>query len=73
MQPLATNAALLIIDMQQGMNEPKLGRRNNADAEVQMQRLLKAWRQSNRPVVHIRHMSRSPDSVFWPGQPGCEF
>lgn len=33
MQPLATNAALLIIDMQQGMNEPKLGRRNNADAD----------------------------------------
>ena len=73
MQPLATNAALLIIDMQQGMNEPKLGRRNNPGAEVQMQRLLKAWRQCNRPVVHIRHMSRSPDSVFWPGQPGCEF
>lgn len=73
MQPLATNAALLIIDMQQGMNEPKLGRRNNPGAEVQMQRLLNAWRQSNRPVVHIRHISRAPDSVFWPGQPGCEF
>ncbi|MGG5240555.1 cysteine hydrolase family protein [Pseudomonas lurida] len=73
MQPLATNAALLIIDMQQGMNEPKLGRRNNPGADVQMQRLLKAWRQCNRPVVHIRHISRAPDSVFWPGQPGCEF
>ncbi len=73
MQSLAINAALLIIDMQQGMNRPKLGRRNNPDAEVQIQRLLTAWRQSDRPVVHIRHMSRSPDSVFWPGQPGCEF
>ena len=73
MEPPATNAALLIIDMQQGMNQPKLGRRNNLDAEVQIQRLLSAWRQSKRPVVHIRHISRSPDSVFWPGQPGCEF
>jgi len=73
MPTLTSNAALLIIDMQQGMNQPKLGRRNNPDAEVQMQRLLNAWRQSNRPVVHIRHMSRAPDSVFWPGQPGCEF
>lgn len=73
MKPPATNAALLIIDMQQGMNQPKLGRRNNLDAEVQIQRLLSAWRQSNRPVVHIRHISRSPGSVFWPGQPGCEF
>lgn len=73
MEQLQMNAALLIIDMQQGMNHPKLGRRNNPDAELQMQSLLAAWRQSQRPVVHVRHMSRSPDSVFWPGQPGCEF
>lgn len=73
MEPLATNAALLIIDMQQGMNDPTLGRRNNPDAEVQIQHLQRAWRQSNRPVVHVRHMSRSEGSVFWPGQPGCEF
>ena len=73
MEPLATNAALLIIDMQQGMNHPRLGRRNNPHAELQMQHLLHAWRRSQRPIVHVRHMSRSPDSVFWPGQPGCEF
>ncbi|EFQ62948.1 hydrolase, isochorismatase family [Pseudomonas fluorescens WH6] len=73
MQPLAANAALLIIDMQQGMNQPALGRRNNPDAELHMQRLLGAWRQTDRPVVHVRHISRTPGSVFWPGQPGCEF
>ncbi|NVZ23577.1 cysteine hydrolase family protein [Pseudomonas costantinii] len=73
MEQLEMNAALVIIDMQQGMNHPKLGRRNNPDAELQIQSLLVAWRQSQRPIVHVRHMSRSPDSVFWPGQPGCEF
>lgn len=73
MEPLAANAALLIIDMQQGMNRPKMGRRNNPDAELQIQQLLSAWRQSGRPVVHVRHISRTPGSVFWPGQPGCEF
>jgi len=73
MQPLASNAALVIIDMQQGMHEPTLGRRNNPDAEVQVQRLLSAWRQASRPIVHVRHISRTPGSVFWPGQPGCEF
>lgn len=73
MEPLATNAALVIIDMQQGMHHPKLGRRNNPEAELHMQQLLSAWRQSQRPVVHVRHMSRTPGSVFWPGQPGCEF
>ena len=73
MEPLATNAALVIIDMQQGMNHPKLGRRNTPEAELHIQQLLGAWRQSQRPVVHVRHMSRTPGSVFWPGQPGCEF
>ncbi|WP_455826744.1 cysteine hydrolase family protein [Pseudomonas graminis] len=73
MKPLAVNAALLIIDMQQGMHQPTLGRRNNPDAEGQIQQLLSAWRQSGRPVVHVRHISRTPGSVFWPGQPGCEF
>ncbi|MBM9485634.1 isochorismatase family protein [Pseudomonas sp. ICBG1301] len=73
MEPLATNAALMIIDMQQGMNDAKLGRRNNPHAELHIQHLLSAWRQSRRPVVHVRHISRSPGSVFWPGQSGCEF
>lgn len=73
MEPLATNAALVIIDMQQGMAQPALGRRNNPDAEVQMRQLLEAWRQSARPIVHVRHISRTPGSVFWPGQRGCEF
>ncbi|WP_426133198.1 cysteine hydrolase family protein [Pseudomonas sp. PWP3-1b2] len=73
MTPLDTNAALLIIDMQKGMNQPKLGRRNNPEAELRMQALLSAWRQAQRPVVHVRHISRTPGSVFWPGQPGCEF
>lgn len=73
MDDLETNAALVIIDMQKGMNDPRLGRRNNPDAELRIQALLDAWRQSHRPVVHVRHLSRTPGSVFWPGQPGCEF
>lgn len=73
MERLAVNTALIIIDMQQGMNQPTLGRRNNPGAELHMQHLLNAWRQSARPIVHVRHISRTPGSVFWPGQPGCEF
>ena len=45
MEPLDSNAALIIIDMQQGMRDPKLGRRNNPQAELQIQQLLHAWRQ----------------------------
>jgi nicotinamidase-related amidase len=70
---LHSNTTLIIIDMQQGMNHPKLGRRNNPDAESQMLALLQAWRQAGRPVIHVRHFSRSPDSVFWPEQSGVEY
>jgi len=70
---LKTNAALIIIDQQKGILEPRLGRRNNPQAEVRILELLAHWRQTARPVIHVQHLSRSPDSVFWPEQSGVEF
>lgn len=67
------DTALIIIDMQRGMADPKSGRRNNPGAEENIRQLVLAWRAAGRPIVHVRHMSRSPTSVFWPGQPGNEF
>jgi nicotinamidase-related amidase len=67
------NCALILIDMQQGINHPRLGRRNNPQAESRISALLQAWRESGRPVIHVRHFSTSPDSVFWPGQSGVEY
>jgi nicotinamidase-related amidase len=66
----AANAALLLIDLQQGIHHPKLGRRNQPDAEQRIGELLACWRRTGRPVMHVRHVSRDPESVFWPGQPG---
>ncbi|WP_447928639.1 cysteine hydrolase family protein [Vreelandella sp. EE27] len=65
--------ALLIIDMQRGMQDPAVGERNNPQAEANIQRLLGVWRKAGAPIVHVRHISRSPSSPFWPGQPGAEF
>jgi nicotinamidase-related amidase len=65
--------ALLIIDMQKGMRDPAAGRRNNLQAEEFIARLLGAWRNVGAPIVHIRHISRTPGSLFWPGQAGVEF
>lgn len=56
------NSALILIDMQQGINHPKLGRRNNPQAEANIGALLSAWRQSGRPVIHVRHFSTSPQN-----------
>jgi nicotinamidase-related amidase len=64
--------ALLIIDMQKGMADAALVR-NNPQAEDNIALLLDAWRGIGAPVVHVRHISRTPGSPFWPGQAGAEF
>ena len=65
-------AALLLIDVQEGLDEPRLGRRNNQPAaEENMARLLEEWRRRGRPVFHIQHLSTEPDSPLRPELPGC--
>ena len=64
---------LLIVDMQVGMTWPAPEIRNNHQAEAVIAELLAAWRDRGAPIVHIRHISRTPGSPFWPGQPGVEF
>jgi nicotinamidase-related amidase len=65
--------ALIIVDMQKGMQGPGAGKRNNPQAESNIARLLASWRKTASPVVHVRHISRTVGSPFWPGQPGAEF
>lgn len=64
---------LLIIDMQRGMSSPAAGKRNNPQAESNIGLLLAAWREAKATVVHVRHVSRTLGSPFWPGQAGVEF
>jgi len=69
----AENAALLVIDVQQGFDDPSWGRRNNPAMEARVAELLAAWRARRRPVLHARHMSTLPASPLRPGQPGNDF
>lgn len=62
--------ALVIVDVQVGLDEPHLGRRNNPDAEQNMARLLAEWRTAGRPVFHVQHMSVEPASPLRPDLPG---
>jgi nicotinamidase-related amidase len=72
MDLIPKNAALILIDIQQGFDDPRWGLRNNPGAEARATVLLKAWRDSGRPLFHIQHLSVLPDSPLRPGQPGCE-
>lgn len=72
MQKLSNRAALIIIDVQKGFDHPKWGKRNNLQAEQNIERLLEAWRDSARPVFHVQHLSTNPDSPLNPNSPGSE-
>jgi len=70
MELLSANTALIIIDVQDGFDDPRWGRRNNLDAELKIAELLAAWRSSQRALFHVRHLSLTPGSVFEKRHPG---
>jgi nicotinamidase-related amidase len=63
-------AALIVIDVQQGFDDPYWGERDNPDAEANIARLVQAWADAARPIVLVRHDSRTPGSPLAPGSPG---
>jgi nicotinamidase-related amidase len=70
---LPCDAALIVIDMQMAIDDPRWGPRNNPDAESMIAALIGAWRAEALPLVHIRHDSTEPDSPYRPGAPGHAF
>ena len=70
---ISSNTVLIIIDVQKAIDHPSWGRRNNPKAEVNIAKLLEAWRSTQRPIVHVRHLSTDPSSTYRPNQEGAEF
>ena len=65
--------ALVVIDVQKAIDDPKWGRRGQPDMEERIADLLGAWRERRLPVVHVRHDSTDMASPYHPGKAGNDF
>jgi nicotinamidase-related amidase len=67
-------AALLVIDVQKGFDDLEYwGPRNNPDCEANIAALLARWRETDRPIVFVRHDSDEAQSPLRPDNPGNAF
>ncbi|UZR97964.1 isochorismatase family protein [Chondrinema litorale] len=72
---MANRYLLLIIDAQKGIDEAEHwgGNRNNPNAELKINHLLKLFRDNYFPIIHIQHCSSESNSPLRPNQIGHEF
>ncbi len=68
-----TKPALLLIDVQQGFDDPFWGKRNNPGAEKNIAELLQTWRKTKAPVIHVKHNSVEAVSPLRPNNDGNAF
>jgi len=72
MSGIEKDTVLLIIDVQKGFDDPVWGERNNLQAEGNIEKILRHWRQTNRPVFHVQHLSASSNSPLRRDHVGSE-
>jgi len=72
MNKLTEKTSLIVVDVQKAIDDPAMGERNNPQAEENIEKILKKWRKSNRPLFHIRHISKREDSVYHKNSAGAE-
>ena len=70
---LPADAVLIVIDVQEAIDDPRWGARNNPEAEANIAALIAAWRAESLPLVHVRHDSVDPASPYAPHGPGHRF
>ncbi len=66
-------SVLIVINAQNGLLDATQEGRNNSEAEKNIVRILKQWRAKRRQVIHVKHVSDNPESIFFRQSTGCDF
>ena len=72
MEQISENTALILVDVQKD-STIHIGNRNNPHAESNMKLILQTWRDTNRPVIHIQHISNKENHLLREDFIGSEF
>ena len=67
------NSVLVVINAQAGLLDATQEGRSNSEAEINIAKLLKFWRKNKMPVIHIKHVSDNPSSIFYRMSASCDF
>lgn len=66
------NAALIIIDVQEALNDPAQGKLSNPEAENNISKLLAKWRRKKLPLFLVQYISPRKASLFHRDAPGSK-
>lgn len=67
------NSVLIVINAQNALLDATLEGRNNSVAEQNIANILQHWRSKKRQVVHVKHVSDNPSSLFFKSSKGSDF
>lgn len=70
---ITPKSVLIIINAQIGLLDSTQEGRNNSEAEINISKLLTFWRKNKSPVIHVKHVSENPQSMFFRAASGCDF
>ena len=68
--PDLSRFALVVVDAQQGFDDPWWGARNNPSCDDNIAALVARWAEQDRPLVYVRHDSQDPESPLFAGSAG---
>lgn len=73
MVKISDKSVLVVIDVQKAYLDPVMGKSNNPGTREEISRIISEFRKRGLKIIHVRHDSLSPNSLFKEGKPTFDF